>query len=324
MAQHRQEYRIQWTTEAGEQEHLLGPEGAGIGRETGNNIVLVSGLISRRHARIEVQEDGCRIIDLDSANGTYLNGKRLEPNLPLPLKHEDVIRIGEYELHYLQKIILSESAKAAPKESGPSSKESATQPVRKAPIAAVQQKTPPPRIPPADAEWAEACRENPLQALGLDQHSLRLLDYLPGIYHTDFVSRFLGLFESILLPIEWTIENFDLFLAIGTCPQAFMAWLEQWFVIFPDHAWLPDQRRLFLKEAAALYQRRGTPAALTHMLEIFTEQKVNIEEWIDEEDPFLFQVRLPKAAAKLSRESINRIIELNKPAHCHYILTFDL
>lgn len=51
--------------------------------------------VSRRHARINYTESGYTIEDLDSSNGTWLNGNRLEPNQPQVLHRGDHIQLGE-------------------------------------------------------------------------------------------------------------------------------------------------------------------------------------------------------------------------------------
>src|SRR5262249_32433643 len=48
--------------------------------------------VSRRHARIFVEEDGARLEDLGSKNGTKLRGRRIE--VPARLRDRDVIQIG--------------------------------------------------------------------------------------------------------------------------------------------------------------------------------------------------------------------------------------
>ncbi len=51
--------------------------------------------VSRRHARLAADEAGTlTLIDLDSANGTWLNGQRLPANLPGALQDGDEIRLG--------------------------------------------------------------------------------------------------------------------------------------------------------------------------------------------------------------------------------------
>jgi hypothetical protein len=59
--------------------------------------------VSRLHAVI--RRDGNRIIfiDLGSANGTYINGKRLNPNAEQTLSHGDIIALGKLKLQILLK-----------------------------------------------------------------------------------------------------------------------------------------------------------------------------------------------------------------------------
>jgi hypothetical protein len=59
--------------------------------------------VSRLHAVIK--RDGNRIIfiDLGSANGTYINGKRLTPNIEQALNHGDIIALGKLKLQILVK-----------------------------------------------------------------------------------------------------------------------------------------------------------------------------------------------------------------------------
>lgn len=54
-----------------------------IGRDTANDIVIDHRLASRRHARLERDDAGCYVRDLDSTNGTYINGVRVTGIAPL-------------------------------------------------------------------------------------------------------------------------------------------------------------------------------------------------------------------------------------------------
>lgn len=51
--------------------------------------------ISRRHFRVERNETELKIIDLGSANGTFVNGQALVPNIPYPLHSGDTIMISQ-------------------------------------------------------------------------------------------------------------------------------------------------------------------------------------------------------------------------------------
>jgi DNA-binding response OmpR family regulator len=54
--------------------------------------------VSRRHLAIRGDEDQLVVIDLSSGNGTLLNGNRLEPNMPHPVKNEDKLQLGLMQL----------------------------------------------------------------------------------------------------------------------------------------------------------------------------------------------------------------------------------
>ena len=67
-----------------------------IGRVTRNPIpgVAAHGNVSRLHARIERTDAGLSVTDLDSTNGTFLNGRRLPPNVPTTAEPGDLIRFA--------------------------------------------------------------------------------------------------------------------------------------------------------------------------------------------------------------------------------------
>lgn len=62
--------------------------------QLGRCAVLFNRTISRRHCKFVVQEDGCFLVDLDSANGTFLNETRLTAQIPYPVKAGDRIRLS--------------------------------------------------------------------------------------------------------------------------------------------------------------------------------------------------------------------------------------
>jgi hypothetical protein len=54
--------------------------------------------VSRRHATIRRRGSRVVVLDLDSANGTYVNGKRLGPRQEEPLANGDVIALGKLKI----------------------------------------------------------------------------------------------------------------------------------------------------------------------------------------------------------------------------------
>ncbi len=54
--------------------------------------------VSRRHARLEWRHGGLYIVDLDSTNGTWVNGRRLTPHEPKRLHDGDWVRWADLEV----------------------------------------------------------------------------------------------------------------------------------------------------------------------------------------------------------------------------------
>jgi pSer/pThr/pTyr-binding forkhead associated (FHA) protein len=70
--------------DAPDQEFLMGKTEITIGRSTTSDINLADSRVSRFHARVDCGPEGCNLVDLGSANGTFLNGKRIQKTSLLP------------------------------------------------------------------------------------------------------------------------------------------------------------------------------------------------------------------------------------------------
>jgi predicted component of type VI protein secretion system len=84
-------------------EHLCEKEQIAIGRAAANDVVLpdVEKRISGRHARIDRAGGAYQLVDLGSTNGTFLNDRKLEPNVGMGINDGDRIAIGNYLLKFL-------------------------------------------------------------------------------------------------------------------------------------------------------------------------------------------------------------------------------
>jgi sigma-B regulation protein RsbU (phosphoserine phosphatase) len=69
-----------------------------IGRSSRNDICISDPFASRLHAEIRRENDQVLLVDNGSANGTFVNGQRV--NATLRLQPGDVVRIGETEIEY--------------------------------------------------------------------------------------------------------------------------------------------------------------------------------------------------------------------------------
>ena len=83
--------RLSVTHDGKEKIYLLRKLSAEIGRASSNDVVLLEGRASRRHARLTRQGDGWQIEDLASANGTRVNG---QPITRATIGEQDTIEIG--------------------------------------------------------------------------------------------------------------------------------------------------------------------------------------------------------------------------------------
>jgi pSer/pThr/pTyr-binding forkhead associated (FHA) protein len=75
--------------------YQLGQAVIGIGRQRDNDIVLDTTTVSRYHTSLTFHDDQCYIQDLDSANGTYVDGAPLEPSRPYLLRGGEELQIGD-------------------------------------------------------------------------------------------------------------------------------------------------------------------------------------------------------------------------------------
>jgi len=63
-----------------------------IGAAAGNDLVIQHTSVSRRHAKIMLERGGIRVVDLQSTNGTFVNGARIAGSAVA--RHGDEIRFG--------------------------------------------------------------------------------------------------------------------------------------------------------------------------------------------------------------------------------------
>jgi len=80
------------------QERELAKETITIGRKNDNDIQLDNLAVSGHHAKILTVLNESFIEDMNSTNGTYLNGSLINKK---PLTHNDVIKVGKHEIKYI-------------------------------------------------------------------------------------------------------------------------------------------------------------------------------------------------------------------------------
>jgi pSer/pThr/pTyr-binding forkhead associated (FHA) protein len=66
-----------------------------IGRSAGAEFILDAPLVSRLHCQLSATNEGIQVKDLDSTNGTFVNGQRITS---ATLRAGDVLKVGRVDL----------------------------------------------------------------------------------------------------------------------------------------------------------------------------------------------------------------------------------
>jgi pSer/pThr/pTyr-binding forkhead associated (FHA) protein len=66
-----------------------------VGRTARADFIIDAALVSRLHCRLEADDERLNVVDLDSTNGTWVNGRRVER---ARLADGDRLRVGRIEL----------------------------------------------------------------------------------------------------------------------------------------------------------------------------------------------------------------------------------
>ena len=66
-----------------------------VGRATNADLILDAALVSRIHCRLEAHDETLEVVDLESTNGTFVNGARVTRAHLIP---GDRLKVGRVEL----------------------------------------------------------------------------------------------------------------------------------------------------------------------------------------------------------------------------------
>jgi phage tail-like protein len=302
-----------------------------IGSAPDNDLVLEGDDIAPYHLRIICDEGGAWAIDLGGNVGTFLNMVRLPANARRGLRDGDILRVGGYFLRFTQPATVGEPASRIEPEPATQPPQGPRPPVLPPDIAA--------RVPPrvaAQLPAGEAVRRLPGNVPPrLRPGERRLVDgastymqYMPPIYHdTEFMGRFLLIFESILDPLERTIDQMHLYFDPRVTPEGLLPWLATWVDLVLNEKWPIDRRRELVRSAAELYRWRGTRRGLSDFIRIYSGVAPTIQEpgpslrGAQALAPHVFRVilELPDPE-RIDRTILEAIIEAEKPAHTAFIL----
>lgn len=292
-----------------EEEFVLRIGSITLGRSGENDVVFEDDSVGRFHLRLLCTADSCWATDLNSANGTFLNQVRLQPNMRQPLRDGDIIKVGIYTVRYhrpvLKRMLPPEVAAKLPIVV------SQPQSVGLSPTVRRLRGNAPPRFQ--------------RHLLG-DYEISTYMQYLPPCYQDDiFMGRFLIIFESILDPLERMIDRVDHYLDPRLAPEPLLPWLASWVDLVLNEKWPLERRRALIRSAAELYRWRGTRRGLTEYIKIYTGVEPTIIEPGPPDNnpsglpPHVFKVVIGvRDPSLVDRDLLEAIIQAEKPAHTAY------
>jgi phage tail-like protein len=132
------------------------------------------------------------------------------------------------------------------------------------------------------------------------------LDYLPAIFReaapgdeVPFIGLFLLAFEQLLtglpdedepekrpttgskLSLEEKIDIIHQYFDPRMTDPEFLPWLSRWVALTLREDWTEAEKRRFIGQIVPLYRMRGTKQGLIRMLELYTEMRVEINEFTE-------------------------------------------
>lgn len=102
----------------------LTKERSTLGRRPYNDIVIDNLAVSGEHAVLEMSGTNVSLLDLNSTNGTYVNGKAVKKQ---SLQNGDTVEIGKYQLKFVNEGALAKTDKPAGNDAKTSPIESAAE-----------------------------------------------------------------------------------------------------------------------------------------------------------------------------------------------------
>lgn len=94
--------------EQGQEFSLKGKDIVFVGRSDENELILADTSVSRRHITLLSKAGKWHVKDESSRNGCVLNDQKLTPDVETPLNNADVIKLGLYELRFLESNVSAE------------------------------------------------------------------------------------------------------------------------------------------------------------------------------------------------------------------------
>ncbi|HEX5416464.1 MAG TPA: phage tail protein, partial [Chloroflexota bacterium] len=110
----------------------------------------------------------------------------------------------------------------------------------------------------------------------------KYIRFLPRIYQSDqFLSRFLLIFQSLLDPVEQSVDNIPNYIDPDLTPPRFLPWLASWVGVTLDPDLDESTQRTLIRNAVRISRWKGTRRGLREELQIRSGARPLIVENFD-------------------------------------------
>ncbi|HXH90985.1 MAG TPA: phage tail protein [Thermoanaerobaculia bacterium] len=139
------------------------------------------------------------------------------------------------------------------------------------------------------------------------------MQYLPAVFGEnavarDFVARFLSIFDTIRDGISDNVRDAAAYFDPEATPAGFLDWLASWIGLALERNWPVAKRRMLVRDAHKLYEKRGTPEGLRMHIRLFAGREplllehFQLRRWM-----FLNRGRLGDCSALFGASIVRRL-----------------
>lgn len=164
------------------------------------------------------------------------------------------------------------------------------------------------------------------------------ISYLPEVYQASdkdqFLERYLAIFQTLYEDLNQEIGQIHRLFDMDTTEREFLVWLADWLDIAGSYMWSEQQLRSLLREAVALYKKRGTREGMLTLIRLYTGRDAYLVEYMDVKaymgehsqktiltrlyglNPYILTIVLKKEDVPTQKEyrALTRVIEEMMPA----------
>ncbi len=189
-----------------------------------------------------------------------------------------------------------------------------------------------------------------ISSMKIEFPQVSFVDYLPEVYRKNseadsFLSRFIGIFQSMYVDLEDDIDYIALKFDADRTTKDFLSWMSEWLSIKDASVWGEKRLRHLIKESVKIYKMKGTRKAVSKIVQEYAgieptiveqfdiknnalyEQQKEMVENLFGDNGYVFTVMIPEAYVKDTETYVElmRIINSVKPIDsiCNLVVLSD-